>query len=198
MKLNVSGSDTVADPTVLLSAMSGGVALLTWEHDAFAFADSFDDEAKRYRGLRGGQVVSLTDADSPGLLVKPDVARRQIDAETPQPPGGVEPGFPGTGGEAPGPGGGSGTGEDPSDTPKPAQPKRFHGTVALDEMRVGLDASRIADEVISHLTGMVGANVTVTLEIEAEVPSGAPDHVVRTVTENSRTRKSTSQGFEKE
>ena len=188
----------VGDPTVLLSAMSGGVGLLTWEHDAFAFADSFDDEGKRYRGLRGGQVVSLPDADSPGLLVKPDVARRQIDAETPQPAGGVEPGVPGTGGEAPGPGGGGGMEEDPSDTPKPAQPKRFHGTVALDEMRVGLDASRIADEVISHLTGMVGANVTVTLEIEAEVPSGAPDHVVRTVTENSRTLKFTSQGFEKE
>ena len=36
-----------------------------------------------------------------------------------------------------------------------------------------------------------------TLEIEAEVPAGAPDHVVRTVTENSRTLKFTSQGFEK-
>ena len=31
-----------------------------------------------------------------------------------------------------------------------------------------------------------------------DVPSGAPDHVVRTVTENSRTLKFTSQGFEKE
>jgi len=37
-----------------------------------------------------------------------------------------------------------------------------------------------------------------TLEIEAEIPSGAPDHVVRTVTENSRTLKFTNQGFEKE
>ena len=44
----------------------------------------------------------------------------------------------------------------------------------------------------------VGAKVTVTLEIEAVVPSGAPDHVVRTVTENSRTLKFTNQGFEKE
>ena len=44
----------VADPTVLLNSMSDGVGLLTWVHDAFALADSFDDEAKRYRGLRGG------------------------------------------------------------------------------------------------------------------------------------------------
>ena len=53
-------------------------------------------------------------------------------------------------------------------------------------------------EVISHLAGLVGAKVTVTLEIEAEIPSGAPDNVVRTVTENSRTLKFTSQGFERE
>jgi hypothetical protein len=70
--------------------------------------------------------------------------------------------------------------------------------VTLDAARVGRDASRIADEVIAHLAGLVGATVTVTLEIDAEVPDGAPDNVVRTVTENSRTLKFTSQGFEKE
>ena len=48
------------------------------------------------------------------------------------------------------------------------------------------------------VASLVGAQVTVTLEIEAEVPEGAPDHVIRTVTENSRTLKFTSQGFEKE
>jgi hypothetical protein len=63
---------------------------------------------------------------------------------------------------------------------------------------VGRDASRIADEVIAHLAGLVGATVTVTIELEAEIPDGAPDHVVRTVTENSRTLKFTSHGFEKE
>ena len=188
----------VSDPPVLLKSISDGVALLTWEHDAFAFADSFDDEAKRYRGLRGGQLVSLSDADAPGLLVKPDVARRQLNAEKPQPGGGGEAVHPGTGGEGPAPGGGPGPGTPPPDPPAETQPVRFHGTVPLDSTRVGRDASRIADEVISHLSGLVGARVTVTLEISAEVPSGAPDHVVRTVTENSRTLKFTNQGFEKE
>ena len=188
----------VGDPTVLLKSISDGVALLTWEHDAFAYADSFDDEAKRYRGLRGGQLVSMPDADAPGLLVKPDVARRQLDAEKPQPGGGGEAVRPGTEGEDPAPGGGPGPGVPPPDTPTATQPVRFHGTVPLDSTRVGRDAGRIADEVISHLSGLVGARVTVTLEIQAEVPSGAPDHVVRTVTENSRTLKFTNQGFEKE
>jgi len=45
---------------------------------------------------------------------------------------------------------------------------------------------------------LVGAKVTVTLEVEADIPTGAPDHVVRTVTENSRTLKFTSPEFEKE
>ena len=167
-----------------------------WEQDAYALADSFDDEVKRYRGLRGGHVVPLPDADAPGLLVKPDIARQQLDAERAQPPSGGEVAGAGTDGESPVPGGGSGSGEVPATPPVP-RPTRFHGTAALDSERVGRDASRIADEVIAHLSGL-GAKVTVTLEIEAEVPAGAPDHVVRTVTENSRTLKFTSQGFEKE
>jgi hypothetical protein len=55
-----------------------------------------------------------------------------------------------------------------------------------------------ADEVFSHLSGLVGAKVKVTLEGEAELRDGAPEHVVRTVTENSRTLRFTSHGFEKE
>jgi hypothetical protein len=78
------------------------------------------------------------------------------------------------------------------------RPKRYHGTVALDATRAGRDAGRVAEEVIAHLSGLVGANVIVTLEIEATVPDGVPENVVRTVTENSRTLKFTSHGFEKE
>ncbi|HBY96595.1 MAG TPA: hypothetical protein DEP84_22070 [Chloroflexi bacterium] len=36
-------------------------------------------------------------------------------------------------------------------------PRRFNGTVRLDAARVGHNASRIADEVIAHLVGQVGA-----------------------------------------
>ena len=188
----------ISESAVLLNAISDGIALLTWEQDAYAFADCFDDEAKRYRGLRGGQVVSLPDADAPGLLVKSDIARQQLDAESAQPTVSGEGAGAGTGGESTVPGSGSGPAECPPGPPPAPQPKRFHGTAKLDAERVGRDASQIADEVIVHLSSLVGAKVTVTLEIEAEVPAGAPDHVVRTVTENSRTLKFTSQGFEKE
>lgn len=60
----------------------------------------------------------------------------------------------------------------------------------------GRDAGQIGNEVIAHLSGLVGAKVSGTLEIDAEVESGVRDNVVRTVTENSRTLRVTSQGFE--
>jgi len=185
------------DSSVLLGAVRDGVSLLTWEQDTFAFADSFDETVGRYRGLRGGQAIALADGDAPGLLVKPIVARRQLDAEQAKAPTGPTPSGPAAGaggtistGPAPGPPG--------APVPVAAQPRRFHGTVTLDPTRVGRDASRIADEVIVHLAALVGAKVKVTLEVEAEIPSGAPDNVVRTVTENGRILKFTSQGFEKE
>jgi predicted AAA+ superfamily ATPase len=173
---------------VLVDAICDGVALLTWMSDTFAYAESYDDAAGRYRGLRGGQWVRLS-PESAGLLVKPDLAKQQMDAEVPPPPIGA----------APPPVTGTGPGPIPEPPPKPElKLRRYHGTVTLDPLRVGRDASHIADEVIAHLAGIVGAEVKVTLEIEAEIPSGAPDEVVRTVTENSRTLKFTSQGFEKE
>jgi hypothetical protein len=82
-------------------------------------------------------------------------------------------------------------------TPKHG-PKRFHGSVTLDPTRVGRDAGRIADEIVSHLAGLMGSTVKVMLEIEADIPGGVPDKVVRDVTENCRTLKFTSQGFEAE
>lgn len=191
----------LAGPEVLINAIRDGLALLTWQSDTFAFADSRDEATGRYRGLRSGQTVSLS-PESPALLVKPDIARQQLDAEIPPK---VTPGTEDAGAGA-GESGTSANGKRPvsagaenaAAVSAATQARRFHGTVALDPARVGRDASRIADEVISHLTGLVGAEVRVTLEIEAIVPSGASDQVVRTVTENSRTLKFTSQGFEKE
>jgi len=68
----------------------------------------------------------------------------------------------------------------------------------LDPTRVGRDAGRIADEVVAHLVGFVGSNVTVTLEIEADITPGTPENIVRVVTENCRTLKFSDAGFEKE
>jgi predicted AAA+ superfamily ATPase len=181
---------------VLIGAIRDGLGLLLWHEESFAYADRFDEAAGRYVGLRCGQMVPLSADGLSGLLVRPDVARRQQEAETSAPlgpaPGPLGPGVTTSGGRP-------GLGPAPTPPPGPAPAlKRFHGAVTLDPTRVGRDAGRIADEVIAHLAGLVGSTVKVTLEIEAEIPSGAPDHVVRTVTENSRTLRFTSQGFEAE
>jgi len=184
------------DPSVLADAIRDGLGLMFWHHESFAYADSVDETTGRYRGLRGGEKLTFVDdVLFSGLLVKPDVAQRQIDAEKPiiDP----DPTPPGPGPTPPRPGPEPGPNPDPEPKP-PSTPKRFHGTVTLDPTRVGRDAGRIAEEVVAHLAGLVGAKVTVTLEVEAEIPSGAPDQVVRTVTENSLTLKFTSQGFEEE
>ena len=59
-----------------------------WRLDAFAYADSYDETAGRYRGLRGGEQVNIIyDSETQGLLVKPEVAQKQLEAEKPEPPG---------------------------------------------------------------------------------------------------------------
>jgi len=175
---------------VLREAIEAGLNLLSWNPDTFGYAEGWDEREARYRALRWGKLVRV-DFDGAGLLVHPTAVARQITATQH-----VEPGPPFEPGE-----------DDPGLRVPPEQPmppsepparvlRRFHGAVKLDPARAGRDASRIADEVITHLVGLVGADVSVTLEIHAEIPNGAPDNVVRTVTENSRTLKFTNAGFE--
>lgn len=72
----------LAGPEVLVGAIRDGLALLTWRVDTFAYAERFDETASRYQGLRGGQQVAISE-DSPGLLVRPEVAAKQLDTEVP-------------------------------------------------------------------------------------------------------------------
>ncbi|MDQ3701143.1 MAG: DUF499 domain-containing protein, partial [Chloroflexota bacterium] len=195
-------------PAILSAAVLDGIALLTWEQDTFAYADRWDDSQGRYVGLRAGSRIDVL-PDGASVVVKSAVARRQVDADArPQlgtlaPESGPAAALPSTGRgianesttyttDA------GAIGGHPVHAPVPAKPTRFHATVTLDSLRVGRDAGKIADEVIAHLVGLATAGVQITLEIEARVPDGAPDHVVRTVSENCRTLKFENFGFEQE
>ena len=174
-------------PDVVIEAAKDGLGGLLWQNETFAYADTVDDDTGQYRGLRADKSATVL---SSGLLVKPEIALRQMEVQAP-PKTQPEP---------------EKTGEPPEGTPDdneaqqpvPASPKRFHGTVTLDPTRTVRDAERVADEVIQHLSGVTDAMVTVTLEISAEMPNGTPDNVVRTVAENSRTLKFESHSFESE
>jgi len=178
------------DQDVLLAAVRDGVERITWESETFAYAEQYDEATGRYVGLRAGQTVRLV-VDGDSVLVKPEVAARQRseDAKPPE----IPPDKPV--GPTPGP---TTPPVSPPVPPPPPEKKRnrFYGSVSLDPVRLGRDASRIADEVVRHLKAIVGAEVEVTLEIQATLPDGAPEKLVRDVTENCRTLKFTTQGFE--
>jgi len=181
------------DPSVLIHAIQDGVGLLSWDKDSFAYAESFDEETGRYRGLRAGQNITLSEAAPAGLLVKPDVAHHQLEKERTEVSqrADKEPAEVKEKGEA--------TGEKiTKDVPPKPRPRRFYAVKDLDATKAGLEATQIAKEIVAHLVGLPGAEVKITLEIQAEFPEGAPEDIVRTVTENCRTLKFSNHEFESE
>ncbi len=181
------------DQDVLSDAIRKGVSDISWS-DYFAYASGYNADESRYVGLVVGKIPALA-FDGNSVLVKPEVAKRQMEAdrakETAVAPEGGAPTHPI-----------SETGEsviglvDTSPSPIARPLRRFHGTVELDPARIGRDAGRIADEIVAHLTSLVGAKAKVTIEIDVEVPNGIPEDRVRIVSENSNTLKFKGHEFE--
>lgn len=189
------------DSDVLIAAVREGISRLTWQSDTFAYAEGFDEKVNRYQGLISGAAVRVL-TDGQAMVVKPDIAAQQLEAERKASEAAARHSEQGTS-EAEGAESGSTTdeGSQPPGTgslPPVQTPvyRRFHGSVRLDSLRVGRDAGRIADEVIQHLAGLVGSNVEVNLEIQASIPDGVSDKTVRDVTENCRTLGFGTYGFE--
>ncbi|MBI3989848.1 MAG: hypothetical protein HY347_09560, partial [candidate division NC10 bacterium] len=172
---------------VLIGAIREGLE----SREFFGYAASVGPDG-RYQGLRFGSGGGPIHLDGLSVLVKPDVAARQLEEEARKaeevreevkeletnPPK---------------------TREVTQRPPKePARPRRFHGSVTVGPTRLARDAGLIAQEVVQHLAGLVGADLEVTIEIHAKIPDGAPEHVVRTVTENCRTLRFKTHGFESE
>jgi predicted AAA+ superfamily ATPase len=178
------------NPDVLLQAVREGVSSMLVQEN-FAYAEDWDEAKQRYIGLVIFRDINPS-ISSQSLLVKPDVATQQLEAEKPaNPPKTAET-------DAVISGSSDGLPPLPSgDAEKPVL-RRFYGSVAIDPLRINRDAPAIANEIIGHLTKLKGARVKIVLEIEADIPDGVPDDVVRTVTENCRTLKFNNQGFEQE
>jgi hypothetical protein len=54
----------------------------------------------------------------------------------------------------------------------------------LDPIRLDRDASRIVEMVPQHLSGLVGAEVDITIEFQASLPDGADENLFRNLTED--------------
>ena len=185
------------DEQVLFAAIQEGVASLMWQTETFAYAEGWDEQRKRYQGLRAGQSIRVI-ADERDLLVKPEAAAAQLAEEgcrasSPTGSGTVQTSAIGMEGQTPG---GTDVGQD--GRPPQRALRRFHGAVKVDPLRLGRDAAKIAEEVVQHLTGLVGANVEITIEIRADLADGASDKTVRDVTENCRTLKFENYDFEEQ
>jgi hypothetical protein len=181
----------VRDPQVLADAIRDGVALFTWKQETFAYADSFDSTSGRYRGLQAGRQVEIR-LNPESVVVKPGPAAEQFDRESAAAAQSeVNTGV--------GQSTGAGSRAAPtSAAPKPTEAvlRRFHASAHIDPTRLSRDVDLIASSVVQHLSGLLDASVKITIEIDAEIPSGAPDNVVRTVTENCRTLKFDQHGFD--
>ncbi len=190
----------VKNGQVILDAIADGAGRVNWTQETFAYADFYDASIDRYRGLDPGRRPTVQ-LNATSVVVKPEAAQAQQRQEAeaaaadarPSPPTATAPVITerGSSGVSPGPTPMAGTVE-----PRPVSLRRFHGTARIDATRLSRDVDQIASAVVAHLGGLLGAKVSITLEIEAELPSGAPDNVVRTVTENCRTLKFENSGFE--
>jgi len=178
------------DEQVLIAAIRDGAGSLTWK-DYFVYAAAVREDG-HYVGLMAGSFPAVN-LDNVSVLVKPDVAQKQRDEEAAVQPELGPDSKPGAGtiGEP-----GAEVPTLPGTTPVPHALQRFHGTVELNPARMGRDAGRIADEIVAHLTSLMGAKAKITLEIDIEAPNGIPEDRVRIVSENCNTLKFKGHGFE--
>lgn len=155
--------------------------------DYFGYATSVS-ETGRYEGLVFDRTTSADSLhlDQFSVLVKPSAAIRQLDTdEAARRKKERDDGDEGTNGEK---------SNETSTTPGPSRPpvkvlRRYHGTVELDALRAIRDFDDIVKDVVRHLEGLDGSSVRLSLEIDASLPKGAPEHIVRVVSENARQLK---------
>ncbi len=168
---------------VLLETVRDGVS----RPDApFAYATMVGADGQ-YKGLALGRSTAIYFDDS-SVILRPEIARAQLEAEVQT--GSLPPSPPISPVE------GSGGPTTPASPTPPRLMTRYHGTVSLDPQRVNREMALIVEEIIQRLTSLTGTQVEITLEISAERESGFDDATVRTISENSRTLKFKSHGFE--
>ena len=183
---------------VLIESVKNGLAALMMD-DTFAVADAYDENAGRYLGLRSGGSSQMVGNGS--FIVKPEIARAQLkrdqEAQQDLPPATSSGGSQAETSSSPG----GALAAGPSSTavpPEPVKPNVFVGSVKLNGARVGRSAGQIADEVLSHLVGLSGAQVEVSMEIQIKVPGGVDSDTVRIVRENASALRFDHAGFERE
>lgn len=150
----------------------------------FAYAERWDEKSDTYLGLvieRAVNAMVVIDSDS--VIVKPGVA----EAHRPAPAQSGTGNTPSGSGDVLPPSGGPSSGDGSTEPPMERKPTRFTGTVLISAERPARDIHQIVEAIVEQLTTLPGSEVKLTLEIEAEVPSGLERSKVRTLIENANT-----------
>ena len=149
----------------------------------FAYAEGWDDAIGAYLGLVvSGGVSAHVVIDSNSLIVKPNIAAdHTLKVDVP-----VEEN-PVIGGTADPENGTTTGGTDEPGTVKSKNPTRFQGTVMISADRPAREIHKIVESIVEQLTTVPGADVSLKLEIDAEISSGLDRVKVRTLTENAAT-----------
>ncbi|MEI2810096.1 MAG: DUF499 domain-containing protein [Nocardioides sp.] len=173
---------------VLERAISDGAASLSWTTDTFAYADTHD--GSRYGGLTAA--AQLGAVVPSGMIVKPDFAVLQFDAERDSGTAGDSgsDAAPTLGGDA------TSEGPDSQQTVGPGLPSRYYGRIALDSIRWTRQVADIAEAVVNQIAKAPDAKVRITIEVEADSESGFAEGVQRTVSENAAVLKFDTSEFE--
>ena len=171
------------DRSVLIRTVAAAIGSLL--PGPFAYAEGWDETARIYRGLlinnaANAQVV----IDNESVIVNPDIAEANRPAPSATSTGGSGGGERPSGGVQTTEPGGK---ESVAGPDAEAKPTRFIGTVMISPDRPARDIHRIVEAVVEQLTTIPGSEVSLKLEIDADVPSGLDRTKVRTLVENANT-----------
>jgi len=150
----------------------------------FAYAERWDEAKKTYVGLaikQASAVQVIIDSDS--VIIKPDIAEAHVPDEKDK----GETASTGTEGTSDTTKPGSGDGMTTGDAGGEAAPTRFIGTVMISPERPARDIHQIVEAIVEQLTTLPRSQVSLKLEIDAEVPDGLDRAKVRTLIENATT-----------
>jgi predicted AAA+ superfamily ATPase len=169
----------LASAKALDLAISNGTNNINWANETFGYAEAHD--GSKYVGVLVGEMVSPTPS---GLVLRPDVVPLEEDeVSTPDSDEEADDETGATGGS----GGRTGPG-----TPEPTKPGSFYAVFDLDRLR---GATQMSD-IIDHITAHLGDNISLTVEVRADSPTGFDDSTRRTVSENAANLNATAAEFE--
>lgn len=165
------------------------------------FGTAYGQEGDRYTGFQIGE--GNVQFDDTLLLIEPSAANAYLaklkkaedaaNAGSTSTDGGIPTGggtivgATGTGVSIDGQGasGIDGTGSTGSSTTAATKAKSFHGSIQIKPSAAKMHLVQVAEEIIALLAGDPNASLNITLEINAEFPSGASDQIKRAVSENA-------------